>query len=90
MALTDAARIEELGSLLGMPLQYDSDESLTTAEIWVYSTESKVDSEINARSLCTDPENDTRMNMIGGNWHAGFMSNPNLIDSADVWSEITE
>jgi len=90
MALIDAARIEELGSLLGMPLQYDSDGSLTTTEVWIYNTESKVDEEINARKLCSDPENDARMNMIGGNWHAGYMSNPNLIDSADVWSEITE
>jgi hypothetical protein len=90
MALTDAARIKEFGSLLGMPLQYDSDESLTTTEVWIYSTESKVDSEINAQNLCADPENDARMNMIAGNWHVGYMSNPNLIDSADVWSEITE
>ena len=90
MALTDAARIEELGSLLGMPLQYDSDGSLTTTEVWIYSTESKVDSEINGQNLCNDPDNDARMNMIGGDWHVGYMSNPNLIDSADVWSEITE
>jgi len=90
MALTDAARIEELGMILSMPLQYDSSESLTTAEVWIYSTESKVGSEIDALNLCADVNNPPRMEMIGGNWHIGYMSNPNLIDSADVWSEITE
>lgn len=91
MPLTNSTRIDELGSQLGVPLARDSDGSVTTNQIWVYKTESTNNEEINLSKLCADYEtNNAFMTKINGLYHVAFLADPNLIDSADVWTEVVE
>ena len=90
MPLTNSTRIEEIGSVLGVPLERDSDGTITTSQLWVYTTESKDDYEINVENLCADWNNAAFQCSINGVLHMAFLADPNLIDSADVWTEVVE
>lgn len=93
MSLTDSDRIIELGGQAGVPIMLDSDGNLVSpTEIWVYTTTSDVDEEIHATALTSDDSAEMNMNKIAATnkWIAAFNRNPNLIDTAGVWTEITE
>jgi len=91
MPLTNLSRIDELGTILGVPLDRDSDGTVTTSQLWVYSTESNNDEEIHASKLCANYEtNSAFMTKIDGLYHVAFLENPNLIDAANAWTEIVE
>ena len=90
MPLTNSTRIDEIGSVLGVPLERDSDGTVTTSQLWVYTTESKNDYEINVANLCADWNNAAFQCPINGVLHMAFLADPNLIDSADVWTEVVE
>lgn len=91
MPLTNSTRIEEIGSVLGVPLERDSDGTVTTENLWVYKTESNNAEEIHASKVCADYEtNNAFMTKIDGLYHIAFLADPNIIDSADVWTEVVE
>ena len=91
MPLTNSTRIEEIGLQLGVPLARDSDGTVTTENLWVYKTESTNAEEIHASKVCADYEtNNAFMTKINGLYHIAFLADPNLIDSADVWTEVVE
>ncbi len=91
MPLTNSTRIDELGSRLGVPLARDSDGTVTTENLWVYKTESNNAEEIHASKVCADYEtNNAFMTKIDGLYHIAFLADPNIIDSADVWTEVVE
>ena len=90
MPLTNSTRIDELGTRLGVPLTRDSDGTVTTENLWVYKTESTNAEQINVSKLCADETNNAFMTNINGLYHVAFLADPNLIDSADVWTEVVE
>lgn len=91
MSLTNSDKIIEWCGKIGIPLELDSDNTLVSpTEIWVYTSTSTVDEEVSAAAL-----SNTAMPYINRidnatKWVAGFNVNPQLIDSADVWTEVTE
>jgi len=93
MSLTDSDRIIELGNKAGFPIMLDSDGKLVSpTEIWVYTTTSNVDEEIHATALTADDSAEMHMNRLAndGKWITAFNRDPKLIDTAGVWTEITE
>ena len=90
MPLTNSTRIDELGTRLGVPLTRDSDGTVTTENLWVYKTESTNAEQINVSKLCADETNNAFMTNINGLYHVAFLADPNIIDSADVWTEVVE
>lgn len=91
MPLTNLTRIDELGTILGVPLDRDSDGTVTTSQLWVYTTESNNAEEIHASSLCANYEtNSAFMTKVDGSYHVAFLADPNLIDTANVWTEVVE
>lgn len=91
MSLTDSNKIIEWCGKTGIPIELDSDGSLVSpTEIWVYTSTSTVDEEVSAAALSNTAM--PYMNRISNatEWAAGFNINPQLIDSADVWTEVTE
>tara|TARA_B100001287_G_C22684974_1_gene532796 strand:- start:5503 stop:5778 length:276 start_codon:yes stop_codon:yes gene_type:complete len=91
MSLTDSDKIIEWCGKTSIPVVLDSDGSLVSpTEIWVYTSTSTNDEEVSAAAL-----SDTAMpymNRISDatEWAAGFIVNPELIDTAGVWTEVTE
>ena len=93
MSLTDSDRIITLGNKAGFPIELDEDGNLVSpTEIWVYTTTSNVPDEIHIEALTSRDSASSYMNRIdnASAWIIGFDMDPNLIDSADVWTEITE
>ena len=91
MSLTDSDKIIEWCGKSGIPLELDSDGSLVSpTEIWVYTSTSTVDEEVSAAALSDSAM--PYMNKINNatEWVAGFNTNPSLIDTANVWTEVTE
>ena len=91
MSLKNSDKIIEWCGKTGIPVELDSDGSLVSpTEIWVYTSTSTVDEEVSAAALSNTAM--PYMNRISNatEWAAGFNINPQLIDTAGVWTEVTE
>ena len=96
MSLTDSATIAALYTdgtfaFIEDSFQFDSDENLISpTEVWLYKT--TTDNEVLMRRdrLTADSDVDCFVNKdTEGNTLALFFEDPNLIDTANVWTEVT-
>ena len=96
MSLTDSATIAALYTdgtfaFIADRFQFDSDENLISpTEVWLYKT--TTDNEVLMRldRLTADSDADCFQNRDNeGNTLSLFFEDPNLIDTAKVWTEIT-
>ena len=96
MSLTDSATIAALYTdgtfaFIEDSFQFDSDENLISpTEVWLYKT--TTDNEVLMRRdrMTADSDVDYFMNKdTEGNTLALFFEDPNLIDTANVWTEVT-
>ena len=96
MSLTDSATIAALYTdgtfaFIADRFQFDSDENLISpTEVWLYKTTTDNEALMHADRLTADSSADCFQNEDNeGNKLALFFKDPNLIDAAGVWTEIT-
>ncbi len=96
MSLTDSATIAALYTdgtfgFIGDVFQFDSDQNLISpTEVWLYKTTTDNDQLMHADRLTADSNNSCFQNRDNeGNMLALFLKDPNLIDAANVWTEVT-
>jgi len=96
MSLTDSATIAALYTdgtfaFLENAFKFDSDGSLISpTEVWLYKTTTDNESLMMVDRLTADSSADCYQNKDNeGNTLSLFFEDPNLIDAAGVWTEIT-
>jgi len=96
MSLTDSATIAALYTdgtfaFIADKFQFDSDENLVSpTEVWLYKTTTDNEALMRLDRLTADSDADCFQNRdTEGNTLSLFFEDPNLIDTANVWTEVT-